>query len=411
MITLAQRLLWGAEQVGGKRALAAAAGISEAQLYRYLEGESAIPHDKLEALAKALGADPAWLLTGRGPWQMPQNRLRPEFRGQLLQDLDEQLALLLLEYQRHIPPPFKSRLLRYLYEVLRHEEQHNQQPVGLDKFSLLQYISVVGEMKTEAELEVFREAFETIQYQGLQPDYPSHHQLFTTWCNLLIRGKQAAYNSHAGQVYFERMGQALPSEAIAELHKAVEETQRILNQKTLDWLDAGCGNGRHLAHLHKFMPNLRLQGLELSDLGTTLCKKLEQSERLPPGSVSQGDIRLAPYKGESFDVVFARLSLHEIPYLPGLDVGIAAYLAEIHRILRPGALLYWVTLEGNHFDFKNMWQFLQPHELATLAQQQGFQILSQQHQARETYFNQASNQSVRTKTTSNEVVTVTLQKL
>jgi SAM-dependent methyltransferase/transcriptional regulator with XRE-family HTH domain len=337
--TLTQRLLWGAEHLGGKRALAAAAEISEAQLYRYLEGAAAIPHDKLAALALALGADPAWLLTGRGPWAMPTNRVRPEFRGALLENIQEELELLLVEYQRKFPPAMRSRMVRYLYEILRFDESHTGVPTHLDKFKMLQYLSFLAEMQTETELDILREAFEIMEYQGFAPNFKQHHQLLTTWCNLLVRGMRGYYNSYAGQVYFERMGQQLPPDAVAELHGLTDAAFKILGHTDLDWLDVGCGNGRHLAHLHKFMPNLRIQGLELSDLGVELCKKLESSERLPVGCVQQGDMRLAPFKGGSFDVVFAHLSLMEIPYLGESNLGFAEVMEELQRILRPGGLI------------------------------------------------------------------------
>lgn len=352
--------------LGGKRALAAAANLSEAQLYRYLEGESAIPHDKLIALAGAFDADPAWLLTGRGPWQQPQHRPRPNFRGELLQEIQEGLELLLVEYQRSFPPQLKSRMVRYLYEVLRHDETQRQEKTVLDRFKLLQYVSFLGELRTPTELDVLSEAFEILEYRGLTTDYAHHHQLLTTWCNLLVRGMRGYYNSYAGQVYFERMGQTLPTEAIGELHNLVNLALQTLQKPTLRWLDLGCGNGRHLAHLHKFMPNVQLQGLELSDLGVELCKKLESSERLPVGCVSQGDMRLIPFKAESFDVVYARLSLQSLPYLGETQIGLQECFDEVERVTAPGGLLIAICPLGEGFDYKLPFQCLTPQLMNSL---------------------------------------------
>ncbi len=351
MASLIDRLHWGAERLGGKRALAVAAQISEAQLYRYLEGDVAIPHDKLIALAEAFGADPAWLLGGRGSWERPRNRPRPEFRGALLEEVQEHLDLLLIEYQRKFPPALRSRMVRYLYEGLRHEEVLNGTPMQLDRFKMLQYVSFLAEIQTEAEMDVLREAFEILEYNDLTPNYQGHHQLLTTWCNLLTRGLRGYYNSYAGQVYFERMGQNLPADTIAELHMLTEQAMKILKKSELDWLDAGCGNGRHLAHLHKFMPNFRIKGLELSDSGVELCKKLESSERLPIGCVQQGDMRLAPYKTGSFDVVFARMSLFSLPALNGLNIGFYETFEELKRLLRTKGLLIGIVPAGNN-EFK-----------------------------------------------------------
>jgi len=346
--------------------LAASANISEAQLYRYLEGETAIPHDKLEALALAFGADPGWLLTGRGAWQTPQHRPRPEFRGELLQELHEQLALLLVEYQRTFPPQLQSRMVRYLYDVLRHEEAQKQQVTTLDKFKLLQYISFLGELRTPTELDVLTEAFEILEYRGLTAEITENHQLLTTWCNLLVRGMRGYYSSYAGQVYFERMGQNLSGDAVSELHHLVELALTSLKQPTLQWLDLGCGNGRHLAHLHKFMPNLVLHGLEMSDLGVELCKKLEASERLPVGCVSQGDMRLIPYGSASLDVVYTRLSLQSLPYLGEARIGLRECLEEVERVIVPGGLLIATCPLGEGFDYKLPFQYLSPKLLHNL---------------------------------------------
>jgi SAM-dependent methyltransferase len=174
------------------------------------------------------------------------------------------------------------------------------------------------------------------------------------------------YNSYAGQVYFERMGQTLPAEAIGELHNLVNVALQTLQQPTLRWLDLGCGNGRHLAHLHKFMPNVQLQGLELSDLGVELCKKLESSERLPVGCVSQGDMRLIPYKADSFDVVYARLSLQALPLLGSLPIGLRECLDEVKRILKPRGLFIAICPRGSGFDYKLPFQYLNPTDLVEL---------------------------------------------
>ncbi len=371
--TLAERLSWGAERLGGKRALAAAAEISEAQLYRYLEGAVAIPHDKLVALAEAMTVDAGWLLTGWGDSALKTNRPRPEFRGALLQSVQEGLEMLLVEYQRSFSTSMKSQMVRYLYEVLRHEEANTGELVVLDKFKMLQYLSFLGEMQTEAELDVLLQAFDIMEYQGFTPNLKANHQLLTTWCNLLVRGMRGYYNSYAGQVYFDRMGQTLPPDAVAELHGLVGQAIQLTGKKDLDWLDAGCGNGRHLAHMHKFMPNIRIHGLELSDLGVELCHKLEKSERLPIGCVQQGDLRLAPYKSGSFDVVFAHLSLMEIPFLAETNIGFYEIIEELKRVLRPNGLLITTLPYGQGFNKKLPRQQFREEMLVSL-EKNGWQL-------------------------------------
>jgi SAM-dependent methyltransferase len=409
---LPERLEWLAERLGSKRHLAELAGISESQLYRYFEPDAAIPHDKLIALAHAAVANPSWLLSGLGDPAKPKERLRPPFRKDLMIELEQGFSQLMAEYQTPIPLPLRSRMVAYLYEVLRHEEYLTKTYAKIDKFRLLQYVSFMAEMKSEAEMDVLHEAFHLLTYRTLTEKTKDHHQLLTTWCNLLVRGMRGYYNSYAGQVYFDRMGLTLPTEAVAELHHFVTQAYKIIGKSHLDWLDAGCGNGRHLAHLYRHVPNLRIKGLELSDLGVELCKKLEKSERLPEDCVQQGDIRLAPFKSESFDVVFARLSLHSLPFLDSsMHIGIGEYLDEIYRILRPKGILQWITLGGDHFDFFMMWQYLSNEDIHTLAKSSRFKIIEFKEIARDDYFNKKSQIAVRSKTASNKVLSITFQKI
>ncbi|MQM37775.1 putative HTH-type transcriptional regulator [wastewater metagenome] len=55
-----------AAHVGGKKALAARAGVSESHLYRYIAGASEPTAGRLVALARAGGVSVAWLATGEG---------------------------------------------------------------------------------------------------------------------------------------------------------------------------------------------------------------------------------------------------------------------------------------------------------------------------------------------------------
>ena len=87
--TIGHRLEALAERLGGKRALAAAAGLSEAQLYRYFSGETELSVTKLLALAKGAGVDPGWLLTGAGEAQPAPESRQPWLRPELLRDISE----------------------------------------------------------------------------------------------------------------------------------------------------------------------------------------------------------------------------------------------------------------------------------------------------------------------------------
>ncbi len=371
--TLAQRLDACAEAVGGKRHLAAISGVSEAQLYRYIDGDVTPPVERLEDLARAAQIDPAWLLTGRGSLTVAVDRPLPAFRSDLLVDLYDGLNDLLVEYDRPFPPKVKARAVTYLYEAFRHIEATTGEIINPDKFQLLKTLGFLAEMRTEAEVDVLRQALHALEYKGLTTDYGPHQQLLTLWCNLLVRGMRGYYNSYAGQLYFERMGQKLSADAIVELHGLVTESLKVVGKANLDWLDLGSGNGRHLAHLHKHMPNLRLRGLELADHAVALCHDLGKANKLPADCVVQGDMRQMPFPDAHFDVVFSRLSLQSLPYLPGTGLGVEAAMEEIHRVLRPGGILVLVVPEGEYRDYVVFDECFTIHSLAQVVSQQNLQ--------------------------------------
>lgn len=206
--------------------------------------------------------------------------------------------------------------------------------------------------------------------------YKQHLQRFTTYCNYLTRGAQSFYTRHAGQLYFDRMGQQLDNDAVRRLTDVVELAVPLVKKPQLDWLDVGCGNGRHLSHLHKHFANLTLRGLELSQLGVDLCRTLEASGRLPPDCVQQGDMRLMPFADAQFDVVYGRMSLWSLPYWPDTGLGVEAAMAEMTRVLRPDGVLALTTLLGQGRSYMLFRQFLSEADIQRLAQNNGLKLVS-----------------------------------
>jgi ubiquinone/menaquinone biosynthesis C-methylase UbiE len=60
---------------------------------------------------------------------------------------------------------------------------------------------------------------------------------------------------------------------------------------------------------------------------------------------------MLPYPPASFDMIFARLSLQSLPFLPGTGLGVEAALQEIRRVLRPKGMVEIVVPFGEGFDF------------------------------------------------------------
>ncbi|MFP4131300.1 MAG: helix-turn-helix domain-containing protein [Thiohalospira sp.] len=63
---IGSRISEAAETVGGKKKLAAATGISESHIYRYISGASEPTASRLVRIAQATGFSVAWLATGEG---------------------------------------------------------------------------------------------------------------------------------------------------------------------------------------------------------------------------------------------------------------------------------------------------------------------------------------------------------
>ncbi len=94
-----------------------------------------------------------------------------------------------------------------------------------------------------------------------------------------------------------------------------------------DVLDAGCGTGGLLARLRKARPDLRLTGVEWSQLA---CRRAADKSGVP---IVRASVNTLPLADASFEAAIAAdLLCHS-------DVDPARALAELLRILRPGGRL------------------------------------------------------------------------
>ena len=208
--------------------------------------------------------------------------------------------------------------------------------------------------------------------------YAPHLELLATYTNCIVRAYAGYYSRQAGQLYFDRMTQALPPIPLKRFHDSVEfAVQKLkVSGRPIDWLDAGCGNGRHLSHLHRHFANIAPKGLELSSLGVELCRTLEQSGRLPAGCVTQGDMRLMPYADASFDVVYGWMNMWGLPYFPGTGLGLEEAFTEIARVLRLGGIYLFSTLVGEGREYVLFRQHLNEAEVRACAKRAGLQVES-----------------------------------
>jgi SAM-dependent methyltransferase len=109
-------------------------------------------------------------------------------------------------------------------------------------------------------------------------------------------------------------------------------------------LEAGCGTGNYLQALRRVLGSL--VGVDCSE------QMLEQARAKVNGDVElmQGNVRDLPMGDESFDAVLSNQVIHHLGEGPGVNddpsawspsehAGIAQFLGEAHRVLRPGGSL------------------------------------------------------------------------
>ncbi|WP_040167870.1 class I SAM-dependent methyltransferase [Microbacterium gorillae] len=91
-------------------------------------------------------------------------------------------------------------------------------------------------------------------------------------------------------------------------------------------LDAGCGAGRLLTHLHAVAPSWRLDGVDMS------IGMVAEARRVAPfAEVVAGSLDALPFADAAFDAVLAWYSIIHTP-----TDGLHAIAGELARVLRPG---------------------------------------------------------------------------
>ena len=102
-------------------------------------------------------------------------------------------------------------------------------------------------------------------------------------------------------------------------------------------LDAGCGAGGPSIDIAQSIPNIRIEGINLSQAQVTTARKLVREAGLSDRiRVQVGDYHHLPFQDEVFDVV---LFLETIGYASDLSDR-KEILTEAYRVLRPGGILY-----------------------------------------------------------------------
>ncbi len=128
--------------------------------------------------------------------------------------------------------------------------------------------------------------------------------------------------------YYDDNNLVIPDFVLEKIGETVRGFEKY--RKTNRFLDVGCGAGTLIKAALK--ENWKAEGVEVSRSSVEFLRK-ENIE------VFQGELSAANFPDDSFDVV-AAIEILEHIYEPGKMLG------EIHRVLRPGGLLWATTPHG-----------------------------------------------------------------
>ena len=399
--TLASRLNGIAAKLGGKRALARAAGLSEAQLFRYVNGDSEMSVGKAEALARAAGVQLGWLLTGEENLPAPP---RPDFDPATMARVVQTFEEYMFEYPVKFTPKQRGQFFALVYEAMRHDQHHHNVAPDWSRENMFFMLDFASALKKFDEIATYHQLFEKVEIAR----QPLSQQEAMTLDRMAKLGGDAVYNGVGGKMYYDRMTQAISPTALQGLLDAVQMVTRQSPGKTLQWLDMGCGNGRHLLPLTQHAPHLKLHGCDSSAVAAAEIMKHVRSGKLPENVFEMADMRTLPYGENSFDAVWCRNSLYMLPFIAGAEVGMKLAFGEIARVLKPGGTTHIIMPHGKGRHWLQFWQYVDEADVAGLVAGAGLQLLSHRcvpDEAVRTYdFNQTTDYTPSTRTSNHVII-------
>lgn len=371
---LPNRLAECAKKAGGKRALAQAAQISEAQLFRYFNGTE-IPVSRLIAIALAANVSPAWLLTGEDGTPPHNTSPHPPFRESLLTDITQTLEELLIEYEKNFTPAQRAQAIAFMYKALRHEEILRDTLITVTKPAMLGFVNFLVDIKNEDILIALNHALDFFEYAPQNTNFSLHAGEFSAFVNYINRAYAHYYNSASGRAYYDRTGSQILPHTAKQLDTIIATAQKHLHQTQLTVLDIGCGSARDMSYLHRHYDNITIKGTDQSAIALKICEGLAQREQLPKNATTASELTTIPFPKAHFDLLISRMSLYCLPYLPNSGLGVETLMAEAQRSLKPNGLFYIVSRVGDGREYLPFCQYYNQNSFTSLIQQNGFELV------------------------------------
>lgn len=99
-------------------------------------------------------------------------------------------------------------------------------------------------------------------------------------------------------------------------------------------LEVGCGRGGGAAYIARYLRARHIVGIDLCHRSVRICTTNHRDQNI---AFLTGDAQRLPFRDSSFDVVMNVESSHGYPSM-------AAFLEEVHRVLRPGGFFVFADL-------------------------------------------------------------------
>lgn len=114
-------------------------------------------------------------------------------------------------------------------------------------------------------------------------------------------------------------------------------------------LDLGCGPGWHLSSLSD-------SGLSIFGIDTSTRQLQSARKNAPTSQLLTADIQHLPYKHRQFDFAYCINIIHHLPTKPSQKLA----LCEIHRILKPGGVLFLHEMNPTNTLFRFYLEYILP---------------------------------------------------